>query len=248
MERLAAESSRKGPVRGVCLVIGIINGRLFVTYVGRSRDQLARLLQHLVDIAHDDGTHLFYQHASWCDEILFFPLFEQEGDGDEVKACVRAIIEGFWTMLLGSFCRSDAFNQHRCNYGLFDIGDDVVGGNKTPCWEDVESVAVAYEESVHGQVLDAEYLAAARLVRLMHCFIEKAAESGDAVAEAKQRTKLWTAQVAFEPILPRLQTPQPPLPTQARSHAPRPRVLLGVESPKRLVEEMDELTDGDWLL
>lgn len=182
------------------MIVGILNGRLFVTYVGRSRDQLSRFLQHLAEIAYDNNTHLFYQHASQCDEILFFPLFEQDGDDDEHKARLRAIIEGFWVMLLGSFCRSEAFNQYRCDYGLFDIGDDVVGGNKTPCLEKPEP-PVGVEDDGHGQVLDESYRRAARWKRLQRWLLDMAVKSGKTEAIEREEAKLSAARASFNSIL-----------------------------------------------
>lgn len=134
-ERLAALEMGDEEVGCVYLGVGFRGKRLSLVYTGRTNDEMRRSVQHLLGISKgQDSTTLFYQEGAMCDEVFIFSLLEHRVDAKGARSVLcRAVMEGVWCLLLGSNVRRESLNSYRCDYGLPNLGHDVVGCNGESC-------------------------------------------------------------------------------------------------------------------
>lgn len=134
-EGLASTITGDAGIGCVYLIVGFKDGRLALTYVGRTGDKFARIGSHLCAMSLvaqgiKKKPALVYKELAKCDRCLIFPLLEHEDDStSEEKRTTRAVAEGMWCHLLGSHASRKSLNANRPQYGLPDLGDDVRGGN-----------------------------------------------------------------------------------------------------------------------
>lgn len=141
------------PGAGVYLGIGIKNGRLAFIYVGTSGSIFYRFVDHLAQaFFNSSGGAKIYGAIRASGSGIFFPLSEDSSPQRYQPQAWedRAIIEGLWAHLLGSVQGKEALLKARRTFGLPDIGDEVLGCNRTRCFEKPETYARKYSGMVQG--------------------------------------------------------------------------------------------------
>ena len=117
-------------LQGVYLLAGVGGEGLDFVYVGRSKDIITRMSNHVAKMAFattatEATTTLVYklarQHSG--SSPMFFQILQSE-DATEV-----ALTEAAWSAALESFCTREDFLALRRAHGLPNIGDSVKGAN-----------------------------------------------------------------------------------------------------------------------
>lgn len=203
-------------------------------------DARYRLTEHLACIGlRERGETLFYQQAYKCDELLFFPLITYADGRQHIER--RAILEGLWSFVLGTCQKFEGVLALRRQYGLFTLGDEIVGCNATPCFEQPEPSPDSDEG--HAQVRNWDYRLARRRQALHHLLLRGFRAAGDEDETARQEVELQEANDAFDGILSSLL-----LAGTLRFRYGKDSTWLGVQPPKTFVKMMRRETKGDWLL
>ncbi|PWN30276.1 hypothetical protein BDZ90DRAFT_229288 [Jaminaea rosea] len=101
-EGLAKVKTADARIGCVYLIVGFKDGRLALTYVGRTGDKFARIGSYpcamsLVAQGIKKKPALVYEELAQCDRCLIFPLLKHTEDStSEGKRTTRAVVEGKW--------------------------------------------------------------------------------------------------------------------------------------------------------
>ncbi|PWN28655.1 hypothetical protein BDZ90DRAFT_274287 [Jaminaea rosea] len=237
------------PGAGVYLGMGIKNGRLAFIYVGRSGSIFYRFVDHLAQAFFNSSRGAkIYGAIRASGSGIFFPLFEDSSPQRYQPQAWedRAIIEGLWAHPLGFVQEKEALLEARRTFGLPDIGDEVLGCNRTRCFEKPETYARKYSGMVRGD----EVLFHLDRLNKMRRLCITATAFGEGLNRARHRARLDSAGDAFLDTLKPLMSGSSGLPIKIPSFS-RLYLFFGISIPKIdavAMQEEDRTSEEWWLV
>lgn len=96
-------------------------------YIGKAEDDLIRTAQYVLRYQHtsDEDSSLLYRHCKAANRVFHFPLVESAED----DSSSRALGEALWCAVLGTYQLKDDYLAIRRDYGLANVGEEVIGTN-----------------------------------------------------------------------------------------------------------------------